>query len=540
MSPKILVIESDAAFARELTESLQAAGFECRGTTDGKEGLDLAREYAPDAIILCVELPKMSGYVICQKLKKDDALKGIPLLLTSSEATEETFEKHRQLKVRAEEYLIKPFEPAALIGVLGNMGLSGGDASGGEEEVVSLEEEMGLEAMSGEPESDLPALDLDTLPDEPSAHGGAPAGVDDDLRLLDDAFDGLAAPAPARGAPESEALAEGVGVELEVEGEKPVTGDDVDAAAASLPDLDEAPARADISRIDEEADRALGALAGGEPEPTPFENDPYADAPTARAPIRGASVELLRSAGIPVMADAPTAASWPDAGGAPAAELDGERATGGAERDAELRALRARFDALSSQAKKAEVEAKAARDEARRNAERFKASEDRARAAEDRARGAQGEAAEARRRTEIAEEDIAEARRRADSAEEQRSAEANLAAEAAAKADALEREIEELKTELVVARGEADGARGEVEKRTGEVMKRLQDVEAMSAKNEERVLKAYQKIKADEKVKDKVRKALSIALQLLEEGLPAESAPAERARAAAAEVTGRE
>jgi hypothetical protein len=74
-----------------------------------------------------------------------------------------------------------------------------------------------------------------------------------------------------------------------------------------------------------------------------------------------------------------------------------------------------------------------------------------------------------------------------------------------------------------VARGEADGARGEVEKRTAELKKRVSELEATNAKNEERVVKAYQKIKADEKVRDKVRKALAIAAQLLEDGMPAEA-----------------
>ena len=54
---------------------------------------------------------------------------------------------------------------------------------------------------------------------------------------------------------------------------------------------------------------------------------------------------------------------------------------------------------------------------------------------------------------------------------------------------------------------------------------------------EERVVRAYQKIKADEKVREKVRKALAIATQLLEEGMPAESAAEKERRAA---IAGRE
>jgi CheY-like chemotaxis protein/predicted nucleic acid-binding Zn-ribbon protein len=530
MPRKILLIESDAGFARELADALEAAGFEVRATADGKEGLDFARDWAPDAAVLCVELPRMSGYVICQKLKKDDALKAIPLVLTSSEATTETFEKHRQLKVRAEAYLIKPFEPAALVEALASIGVEGERAGGGEEEVVSLEEEMGLEALSSEPESSLPALNLDALPDEPAASADAPAGGDDeDLRMLDDAFAGIAAPA----APASD----GVELEIEGEGERPVPGDEVDAAAASLPELDEAPARADIARIEEEADRALGALSEGD-EPaaeSPFDAAVLDERP-APASFRGASADLLRAAGIPVLDDpAPPAPRGADdeparfdrGGAARDAELRETRAqldelvrraeaaeAASAAKDADAKALRARADALSAQVKRAEGDARAAKDDARRTADRLEAAERRAREAEDA---------------------LAEARRRADDAEAEaraKAAEAAEAADAIAKVEALERELEELKTELVVARGEAEGARGEVEKRTAELRKRVEDLQGAASKHEERVLKAYQKIKADEKMRDKVRKALAIAQQLLDEGLQPEPA-AEKPRAAA-------
>ena len=101
MSKKILLIESDGAFAQQLANALEARGLQARVTGDGKEGLDLARIDRPDCIVLCVELPKMSGYSICNKLKKDEQLKAIPLVIISAEATAETFEQHRKLKTRA-------------------------------------------------------------------------------------------------------------------------------------------------------------------------------------------------------------------------------------------------------------------------------------------------------------------------------------------------------------------------------------------------------------------------------------------------------
>ena len=45
----------------------------------------------------------MNGFSVCNKLKRDPALKDVPLIIMSSESTEETFEQHRRLRTRAEE-----------------------------------------------------------------------------------------------------------------------------------------------------------------------------------------------------------------------------------------------------------------------------------------------------------------------------------------------------------------------------------------------------------------------------------------------------
>jgi CheY-like chemotaxis protein len=75
----------------------------------GAEGIAWARAHRPDCILLCVELSPISGYAICNKLKKDAALCDLPLILASIEATPETFEEHRRLKTRADAYLFKPY-----------------------------------------------------------------------------------------------------------------------------------------------------------------------------------------------------------------------------------------------------------------------------------------------------------------------------------------------------------------------------------------------------------------------------------------------
>src|SRR5262245_39022522 len=118
MAGSVLIIDAEEDFANQLADTLRDEGIEPVLTGDGKVGLDLARINVPQAIVLCVELPRMSGYSICAKLKKDTALKNVALIITSAEATPETFEHHKKLKTRAEEYLKKPFAPAQLVRVL--------------------------------------------------------------------------------------------------------------------------------------------------------------------------------------------------------------------------------------------------------------------------------------------------------------------------------------------------------------------------------------------------------------------------------------
>ncbi|MEO1170771.1 MAG: response regulator, partial [Myxococcota bacterium] len=105
----VLVIDSESAVAEELKSDLEGRGVSAHVTGDGSEGLEFARQNKPKLIVLCVELTRGSGYSVCNKLKKDSQLATIPLILTSSQATEETFEQHKKLRTRAEAYLKKPF-----------------------------------------------------------------------------------------------------------------------------------------------------------------------------------------------------------------------------------------------------------------------------------------------------------------------------------------------------------------------------------------------------------------------------------------------
>ena len=108
MSTKVLVFESDAAFAAELRSELSKLGCSTSVVDDGNAGLQHAASDKPDLILLSIELPRMNGFSVCNKLKKDTKLKDVPLIIMSTESSDETFEQHRKLRTRAEDYVHKP------------------------------------------------------------------------------------------------------------------------------------------------------------------------------------------------------------------------------------------------------------------------------------------------------------------------------------------------------------------------------------------------------------------------------------------------
>jgi CheY-like chemotaxis protein len=108
MPTKVLVFESDSAFAGELRNELGKLGCATTVVDDGNVGLQQAGADKPDLILLSIELPRMNGFSVCNKLKKDAGLKDVPLIIMSSESSDETFEQHKKLRTRAEDYVHKP------------------------------------------------------------------------------------------------------------------------------------------------------------------------------------------------------------------------------------------------------------------------------------------------------------------------------------------------------------------------------------------------------------------------------------------------
>jgi len=115
MAKKILIVDDETDLLKVTLLRLKKTGYEAFGSVDGRGALDLARQIIPDLIILDVYLPGINGDDVAKILKKDNELKHIPIILISATT--------RTLDVKAREcgadgYLIKPFEPEELIGIV--------------------------------------------------------------------------------------------------------------------------------------------------------------------------------------------------------------------------------------------------------------------------------------------------------------------------------------------------------------------------------------------------------------------------------------
>ena len=81
--------------------------------TNGQEALELVEKHKPDLVILDVKMPLITGIEVCRRLKRDEALKTIPVILITANSLELTPEVFKVSL--ADDHLFKPFEAAALL-----------------------------------------------------------------------------------------------------------------------------------------------------------------------------------------------------------------------------------------------------------------------------------------------------------------------------------------------------------------------------------------------------------------------------------------
>src|SRR5438477_11570497 len=113
MSESVLVVDDDPDVARFVEVNLRSAGYEVTVASNGEEGFDKAVELRPDLVLLDVMMPKLDGFEVAQRLRRDPRTSSSSIIMLTAKAL--SSDKVLGLSSGADDYIIKPFDPVGLL-----------------------------------------------------------------------------------------------------------------------------------------------------------------------------------------------------------------------------------------------------------------------------------------------------------------------------------------------------------------------------------------------------------------------------------------
>jgi DNA-binding response OmpR family regulator len=116
MDKKILIVDDEPhirALLEQTLEDFEDEGVEIFIAKDGQEGLEIIEEEHPHLVFLDVMMPKMNGFDVCHKVKKELNLQDVYIVMLTAKGQE--FDKQKGLESGTDTYMTKPFDPDAII-----------------------------------------------------------------------------------------------------------------------------------------------------------------------------------------------------------------------------------------------------------------------------------------------------------------------------------------------------------------------------------------------------------------------------------------
>jgi diguanylate cyclase (GGDEF)-like protein len=113
VAEKVLVVDDDPDVARFVEVNLRSAGYEVTVASDGEECLRKAVELRPDLILLDVMMPRLDGFEVAQRLRRDPRTSSSSIIMLTAKAL--SSDKVLGLSSGADDYIIKPFDPVELL-----------------------------------------------------------------------------------------------------------------------------------------------------------------------------------------------------------------------------------------------------------------------------------------------------------------------------------------------------------------------------------------------------------------------------------------
>ncbi len=113
MAETILVVDDDPDIARFVEVNLRSAGYDVAVAGDGEEALERAGEIRPDLVLLDVMMPRIDGFEVAQRLRKNPQTANTSIIMLTAKAL--SADKVTGLQSGADDYIIKPFDPIELL-----------------------------------------------------------------------------------------------------------------------------------------------------------------------------------------------------------------------------------------------------------------------------------------------------------------------------------------------------------------------------------------------------------------------------------------
>lgn len=112
--PHVLLVEDDVFLSGIYQKKFEMEGYKVTSVDNGEKVLPEAKKKMPDIIMLDILLPKMDGFTVLSKLKEDEQVKNIPVILLTNLGQKDDVEKG--LQMGAVDYLIKAhFKPSEVV-----------------------------------------------------------------------------------------------------------------------------------------------------------------------------------------------------------------------------------------------------------------------------------------------------------------------------------------------------------------------------------------------------------------------------------------
>lgn len=114
--PIVLVVDDDPGILRIIEMQLQRNGFQVITAPNGQEALKVLRRTIPAVIILDVMMPGMSGYDVCQVVKRNERLEKVPVIFLTAKGSPQDYKTG--MDSGGVVYMVKPFSPDKLLQVV--------------------------------------------------------------------------------------------------------------------------------------------------------------------------------------------------------------------------------------------------------------------------------------------------------------------------------------------------------------------------------------------------------------------------------------